>query len=73
MTSTETPLLLERDGPVAIITNNDAPYNRMTLGFIDQLEILIPELAQDISVRSIVIRGAGEENFFGGHEPQAIG
>lgn len=27
MTATETPLLLERDGPVAVIINNDAPYN----------------------------------------------
>jgi enoyl-CoA hydratase len=73
MTSTETPLLLERDGPVAIIINNDAPYNRMTLGFIDQLEALIPELAQDKSVRSIVIRGAGEDNFSVGMNLKQLG
>ena len=62
--STEQPaLLLERDGPVAVITNNDAPINRMTLEFIDALEELIPQLADDSSVRVIVIRGAGVENF----------
>ena len=31
-------LLIERDGRVATIINNDAPRNRMTLEFIDQLE-----------------------------------
>jgi enoyl-CoA hydratase/carnithine racemase len=62
--TTDTPaLLLERDGPVAIITNNDAPINRMTLEFIDALEETLPQLAEDTSVRAIVIRGAGEENF----------
>jgi hypothetical protein len=31
MTTNKTALVLERDGPVAIIINNDAPINRMTL------------------------------------------
>jgi enoyl-CoA hydratase len=48
---------------VAVITNNDAPINRMTLEFIDALEKTIPQLAEDASVRAIVIRGAGEDNF----------
>ena len=56
-------LILERDGFVAIITNNDAPWNRMDLSFIDELEELIPELAQDNCVGAIIIRGAGEEHF----------
>lgn len=56
-------LIIERDGPVAILINNDAPYNRMTLDYIDELEACIPELEQDKSVRAIVIRGAGNEHF----------
>ena len=56
-------LILERQGPVAIIVNNDAPINRMTLEFIDTLEVVLPELAKDNSVRAIVIRGAENENF----------
>ncbi len=56
-------LIVERDGQVAIIINNDAPWNRMSLAFIDELEEVIPMLEKDKSVRSIIIRGAGEEHF----------
>ncbi len=56
-------LIIEREGQVAIIINNDAPWNRMSLTFIDELEEVIPMLAQDQGVRSIIIRGAGEEHF----------
>jgi len=63
MSSSDPALLVERDGPVAIIIIDDAPWNRMTLEFIDQLEVLIPELEEDASVRAIVIRGAQEQNF----------
>ena len=73
MSTSEKALVLERDGPVAIITNNDAPINRMTLEFIDQLEQLIPELANDKSIRAIIIRGAGEENFSVGMNLKQLG
>lgn len=63
MTHSTPPLVLERDGPVAIVVINDAPYNRMTLAFMDQLEELVPELEQDQSVRCIVIRGAENQHF----------
>lgn len=44
--NTEKPaLILERDGPVVVIINNDAPMNRMTLEFIDALEQSIAQLA----------------------------
>lgn len=56
-------LIVERNNHIAIITNNDAPWNRMSLAFIDELEAVIPMLANDSSVRAIVIRGAGEEHF----------
>jgi hypothetical protein len=39
MNSEKPALILERDGPVAIIINNDAPINRMTLDFIDALAV----------------------------------
>jgi enoyl-CoA hydratase/carnithine racemase len=63
LADTKPALILERHGPVAIIVNNDAPMNRMTLEFIDTLEVVLPKLAQDNSVRAIVIRGAGNKNF----------
>jgi enoyl-CoA hydratase/carnithine racemase len=57
------PLLLERQGAVAIISINDAPYNRMTLEFMDRLEILVSELAADDHIRALVFTGEGTENF----------
>ena len=57
------PLLLERDGAVETLVINDAPRNRMSLAFMDALEVEVERLAKDPSVRAVVIRGAGEENF----------
>ncbi len=57
------PLLLERDGAVATIFINDPPQNRMSLEFMDELERRVDELAADESVRAIVLRGAGDQNF----------
>jgi len=63
MSSNEPALLLEKFGQVAVIINNDAPVNRLSLEFMDELEALLPTLAEDMSVRAIVIRGAGNEHF----------
>ena len=48
---------------VATITNNDAPYNRMTLEYMDALEETLPELGADDNVRALIFTAAGEENF----------
>ena len=42
------PLLFTRRGAVAIISINDAPRNRMTLEFIDELEERVEEIASSI-------------------------
>ena len=57
------PLIVNRDDAVAIISINDAPWNRMTLEFVDQMEEVVAELGADDSVRALVITGAGEDNF----------
>ena len=57
------PLLVERDGAVAIVSVNDDPLNRMTLEFMDALEELVPPLDGDNSVRAVVITAVGESNF----------
>jgi len=44
-------ILLSVKNNVATLSNNDAPYNRMTLDYMDELERLIPELGADNSVR----------------------
>ena len=72
----ERPLLVERDGAVETLVINDAPRNRMSLEFMDALEAEVERLAHDSSVRAVVIRGAGEENFSVGMDlkqlPQGI-
>lgn len=73
MNTGKPPLILERDGPVAIIINNDSPMNRMTLEFIDALEQAIATLAIDKGVRAIVIRGAGEQHFSVGMNLKQLG
>jgi enoyl-CoA hydratase/carnithine racemase len=62
-TTSAPPLLVQRTGAVATFTINDAPRNRMSLDFIDALEIEVDRVSRDSSVRAIVIRGAGDENF----------
>ena len=59
----EPPLLVEQDGPVLTLTNNDAPRNRMSLAFMDALEEEVTRAASDKSVRAVVITAAGEEHF----------
>lgn len=57
------PLLFTREGAVAIICVNDAPLNRMTLDFVDQLEKIVAEIAVDEGIRAVVISAEGLENF----------
>ncbi len=72
----KSPLLVERDGAVLTFVINDAPRNRMSLEFMDALESEVARVENDSSVRAIVIRGAGEENFSVGMDlkqlPQGI-
>ena len=59
----DTPLLFTRQDAVAIISINDAPYNRMPLVFIDQLEELVTEIAAGDTLRAVVLTGEGLDNF----------
>lgn len=56
-------LYFERRGHVAILENQDPPYNRMTFEFMDELERAIGTIRSDREVRAVVITAAGEENF----------
>ena len=47
-------LILEIDDAVAIITINDAPYNRMSLDFMDTLEEIVSQIKKDNSIRAVV-------------------
>jgi len=63
MQAGEPPLLIQRTGAVETLVINDPPRNRLSLEFMDALEVEIDRLASDPSVRAIVIRGAGDQNF----------
>ena len=56
-------LIVEREGRVVTLINDDAPRNRMSLDFLDELEDQVDALAKDDSVGAVVIRGAGDEHF----------
>jgi len=56
-------LRIERNGPIATLTNDDPPRNRMTLELIDELEDAVEQLRDDRSVRAILIKGAGDQHF----------
>lgn len=62
-TGKQSPLLIERDGAVVTLVINDPPWNRLGLDFMDALEAETERIAVDRSVRAVVIRGAGDENF----------
>ena len=57
------PLQVERDGGVLTLTNNDAPINRMTLEYMDELEEAVNAAAKDPDVRVLVFTAAGDDNF----------
>jgi enoyl-CoA hydratase len=56
-------LLVERRDAVAVVSIDDAPYNRMSLAFMDALERLVEALRDDESVRAVVLTAAGDQNF----------
>lgn len=57
------PFIYRQEDAVAIISINDAPYNRMTLDFIDQLEDRIELIAADSGIRALLITAEGDANF----------
>jgi enoyl-CoA hydratase len=67
------PITISIENNVATITNNDAPYNRMTLEYMDALEEALPELGADDNVRALIFTAAGEENFSVGMNLKQLG
>jgi enoyl-CoA hydratase/carnithine racemase len=60
---TQDPILITTHDAVKVISINDAPINRMSLAFIDMLEQEVASIAQDQSIRAVVLTAEGEENF----------
>ena len=66
-------LLIEQDGGVLTLTNNDPPINRMSLEYMDQLEQAVNDAANDPSVRVLVFTAAGNQNFSVGMDLKQLG
>ncbi len=69
----DAPLLTETRGAVMIITINDAPWNRMSAAFMDELETLVADIAKNDDIRAVVLTGAGDKNFSVGMNLKEIG
>ena len=52
-------LTIEKNGPVETLLINDAPRNRMSLEFIDELEQEVERQSGDNDIRAVIMRGAG--------------
>lgn len=53
-------VLVERDGAVGVITLNRPEYlNAMNADVLDRMHVVAKELAEDDSVRCVVITGSG--------------
>jgi enoyl-CoA hydratase/carnithine racemase len=70
------PILVTTQGAVKVLSINDAPINRMSLAFMDMLEVEVASIAQDESIRAVVLTAVGEQNFSVGMDlkqlPQGI-
>jgi enoyl-CoA hydratase len=61
------PVLLERDGHVAIVTiNRPKVLNALSIDTLEALEAIVDELAADDEIRVIIVTGAGEKAFVAG-------
>jgi enoyl-CoA hydratase len=59
-------VLVERRGPVGILTLNNPPVNILSNRLLEELASRVVELSEDPSVRVLVITGAGDKAFSGG-------
>src|SRR5438552_10409810 len=61
------PVLVERNGPVGIVTlNQPAKHNAMTLAMWEELRRAAEELDGDATVRVVLVRGMGDRAFSAG-------
>lgn len=73
MSEERIPVLIEREGAVAILTLNDPPHNPISQDTVEALSAAIGELGSDGEVRAMIIRGAGERAFSAGANIKEFG
>ena len=60
------PYLYSVTNAVATFSINDAPWNLMSVDYIDRLEEQLPDVLADDGIRAMVFTGEGEANFSAG-------
>ena len=60
------PYLYSVSNHVATFSINGAPYNLMSLAYIDQLEEQLPEVLANDAIRAIVFTAEGLDHFSAG-------
>ena len=60
------PYLSNVANAVASFSINNAPWNLMSLEYVDRLEEQLPDVLADDSIRAMVFTGEGEANFSAG-------
>ena len=60
------PYLFTVTNNVACISLNDAPWNLMSIDYIDRLEEQLPDLLADDNIRAIIFTGEGLDHFSAG-------
>lgn len=58
---------------VAVLSGNDAPMNRMTLAYVEELEAALDGVAADDGVRAVVLTGEGLGSFSVGMNLKELG
>lgn len=71
--STNEPIRVSRKESVATIELNDPPYNRLGMALFDALEEAVKQIDEDPSIRAVVLRGGGEDNFSVGADIREFG
>ena len=67
MNETAEPIIIERDGAVAIVTlNRPQALNALNTALLEKLSVALKELEGDAELRAIVITGAGAKAFAAG-------
>ena len=66
------PYLYTVTNNVATFSINDAPWNLMSIDYIDRLEEQLPEVLANDSIRAIVFTGEGLEHFSAGMDLKQI-
>ncbi len=71
--SAENPLNVRRDGTVATLELNRPPYNALGMALIDALEEAVQQIDEDPTIRAVILRGSGDENFSVGADIREFG